>query len=508
MFEKEIEFITDFNLNKIKNFGAYLTLQNLSSAQLHPAILQYISANLEHRIYLDQQRLLQKSAFDYSGDKISNLLSMIADEIKINKMFPYDEIENLIKEAVMFNINLILRTHWTLLKFIYNNTNIRSASEIKLFLNYIYYYDYYKKILLSLIEKKNLNNIDIQQFTDWLNKIQNELISSQVQNFIDNGLYTISEFLNIGEVYKDKLNIGTVQIFLKENNLENYILKIRRNLNFDPKQKFSIEEFRKALYSEIQIENVEEQIDLSEESGNPPLQGQTIIDDSLKWKSTSSRNDEENITSENKQEIESTIEDESNIITENNVELEEENNLIEENIVDNINENDKSENKNLEDFSEENILQEENEQDFESILNEELQKSFEQFDTKEKEKFLNEENSESEKEIKEQNLSSKNLIKENKKEMEAKEKNDSAKVEELFNLFTSRETMRIISSVFNQDSIDFVNTMESISNCENFEQANEILKSVFNSYKVTIFNNKEANLLQLKVQDYFSGEVN
>lgn len=494
MFEKEIEFITDFNLNKIKNFGAYLTLQNLSSAQLHPAILQYISANLEHRIYLDQQRLLQKSAFDYSGDKISNLLSMIADEIKINKMFPYDEIENLIKEAVMFNINLILRTHWTLLKFIYNNTNIHSASEIKLFLNYIYYYDYYKKILLSLIEKKNLNNIDIQQFTDWLNKIQNELISSQVQNFIDNGLYTISEFLNIGEVYKDKLNIGTVQIFLKENNLENYILKIRRNLNFDPKQKFSIEEFRKALYSEIQIENVEEQIDLSEES-------QTIIDNSLKY-------EEENISTESKEEIETTIEDESNIITENNVELEEENNLIEENIVDDINENDKSENKNLEDFSEENILQEENEQDFESILNEELQKSFEQFDTKEKEKFLNEENSESEKEIKEQNLSSGNLIEENKKEMEAKEKNDSAKVEELFNLFTSRETMRIISSVFNQDSIDFVNTMESISNCENFEQANEILKSVFNSYKVTIFNNKEANLLQLKVQDYFSGEVN
>lgn len=495
MFEKEIEFITDFNLNKIKNFGANLTLQHLSSAQLHPAILQYISANLEHRIYLDQQRLLQKSAFDYSGEKISNLLSMIVDEIKINKIFPYDEIENLIKEAVMFNINFILRTHWTLLKFIYNNTTFRSTSEIKLFLNYIYYFDYYKKILLTLIEKKNLNNIDIQQFTDWLNKIQNELISSQVQNFIDNGLYTISEFLNIGEVYKDKLNINTVQIFLKENNLDDYILKIRRNLSIDAKQKFNIDEIRNALYSEIQIESKEEQIDLSEES-------QTIFNDSIK-------NEDEDISLESEQEINTTIESESSISTENEIEAEEENNLVEENIVDEMDENDESVNKNLKDFSEENIMQKEgNEQDFESILNEELQKSFKQFDEEEKENILSEENSVSKEKIEEQNLSSENIIEGDEKESSSKEKNDSAKVEELFNLFTSRETMRIISSVFNQDSIDFVNTMESISNCENFEQANEILKSVFNSYKVTIFNNKEANLLHQKVQDYFSGETN
>jgi len=525
MFEKEIKFITDFNLNRIKNSGAYLTLDNLSSLNLHPAIIQYITAELDYLIYLDHQRLLQKSTFDYSGEKISNLFTLIAEEIKKTKLIPYEDVKNLVENAVMFNINFILRPNWTLLKFIYDNETSRSADELKLFLNYIYYYDYYKKILLSLIEKKNLININIELFKNWLNKIQTELIISQVNNLIDNGLYTISEFINIGEIYKDKLNIGTVQIFLKENNLEDYIFKLRKNLSIDPKQKFNIEEIRNALYSKTKTENIEEQIRFKDNNN-------IVIDDSL-------GNEKENLSKEIEKNKEDIVENVSGIIIEHSrqfdmgesetqtesttdqIEIEKkieeeqkENNIEDEKTIDEITTNNELEitNELYEDNSEKSSSSKKLvEEDFESILNKELHKS----DISEEEKKEEEKNDiEKEKsELKEETISQEislndSLEGQSDKESTKEEKSDSSKTEELFNLFTSRETMRIISSIFNQDSVDFVNTMESISTCDNFEQANEILKSVFNSYRVTPFNNKEANLLQQKIQEYFSGETN
>jgi len=70
MFEKEIQFISDFTLNKVKKLGSFFTFEKLFSANIHPAIVQYISAELDYLIYEDRKRLLNNSVFDYSGGEI------------------------------------------------------------------------------------------------------------------------------------------------------------------------------------------------------------------------------------------------------------------------------------------------------------------------------------------------------------------------------------------------------------------------------------------------------
>ena len=87
MFEKEIEFIYKYNLNKIKHLGSFITYEQLLATNIHPALLQYLSAEIDFLIYEDRQKLLKDSLFDYSGEKITEYFSSIGEEIKKTKKF-------------------------------------------------------------------------------------------------------------------------------------------------------------------------------------------------------------------------------------------------------------------------------------------------------------------------------------------------------------------------------------------------------------------------------------
>ena len=79
MFEKEIKFISDFSLNKVKKFGSFITFEKLSGTDLHPAIITYISSEFDYMIYRDRKKLLADSIFDYSGRQIIDQFKIIAE---------------------------------------------------------------------------------------------------------------------------------------------------------------------------------------------------------------------------------------------------------------------------------------------------------------------------------------------------------------------------------------------------------------------------------------------
>jgi hypothetical protein len=194
MFEKEIKFIRDFSLNKVKNLGSNITFQRLTTINLHPSILTYISAELEYMIYTDRKRLLKDSLFDYSGKGISDSFKKIADEIKQTKKISFEDIKKLITQAVSFNANYIVRPKWSLTKLIYNNKETVSADELELILNYIYYYDYIKKVLTAYIIKRGVDQFSVNDFDLILNKIDRELFKEDSEEIINNALVTMGDF--------------------------------------------------------------------------------------------------------------------------------------------------------------------------------------------------------------------------------------------------------------------------------------------------------------------------
>lgn len=570
MFEKEIQFITDFNLNKIKKLGSFFSLDDLTKAKVHPAIVQYISAEIDYLIFLDRQNLLQKSVFDYSGSEIVEHFLAISQEIKKNKLLPYEEVKKIIQQAVTFQLTYLLRPVWTLKKFIFDSSEIRSQEEVKLFLNYLYFFDYYKKIFLTILEKKKLLTISIYEFESLLEKIQRQLLEQQMKNVIENALMDAAEFINTGEVTKTKLAIETLEIFLKDKGLHNHIFKIRKLLSVDPKQKFELSEIYSALFSPISIEDEgtstfgeppvenpkdESQLNIFESVVESLHQDENLADELLRNTSEPVAEEEE---TEDSFDRETKLSDTPELPIENyaeqnlsdhEVDTEEEisgtageESLIENNIGDEYNPESKI---NLYDevefpagneiMREEELTQDElgngNEefieedtflsdaQSGENDLEEtdELEPVVENFSTGPVETELESGEISFEKYFKEELEKAETKLEEDpflEAEIEQQSQplfEETTKVEEesseeneldIFSYFTTKETMKIISAIFNQDSLDYVNTLERIAECKQEDEADQILKDVFLSYRVNSVG-KEATLLKEKVEQFF-----
>lgn len=565
MFEREIQFITDFNLNKIRRLGSFFTLENLSQANVHPAIVHYVSAELDYLLFLDRQRILKSSVFDYSGPIIADSFHKIGAEIKKHKLLPFEDIKRLVHQAVTFNVNFLLRPRWTLVKFVFDVDETRNIDELRLFLQYAYFYEYYKKIIFAVIDKRKILTVSFVEFNELLDDIQRELLNSQLQSVMDNGLYSIAEFLNIGETNKTKLAVGTVEVFLRDKELHDHIYKVRRLLTSDQKQKFEIEDFRTALLSDVPAQArrrvsdtifmegpgqslIKEQIPQNQEKlpfpddptelkelqdkmkpisivedkrkvslfgdKTEPRPKDTIADtvaDILKTDFDSSRPPlsmeikEEKITDDDLLDFDAQPQDaEFKIDFDKPYDFDEEISNGSKSIVEVKAEV-------------ENIGVESNPFDAESIIDSEDAAEIEESsfrlnsdiisDISDAEKIAEEEN------IQTENLSSETapiekveIIKEAAepviKGRFTTEKEISS--DEIFDYFSAKETEKIVQNIFNGDSIDFANTLERIGECLSFDSARELLNSVFLTYKVNPISAREAILLNEKILQYFN----
>ncbi len=253
MFEKEIKFISDFSLNKLKSFGSFVTFEKLSTTDLHPAIISYISAELDYMIFRDRKKLLEDSIFDYSGREIADHFNVIAGELKLTKKISFSDIEKLIMQAVSFNINYVVRPKWSLAKLIYNDQDFVSVDELERMLNYLYYFDYVKNVLTAFISKRKVIQLTLTEFDLILNKIDRELFKSNSEELINNALHSIADFFNIGSIEKNRISLQAVEIFLKEKNLVDHLLKLNQTISNGSRKKYEIEDIKKVLYSTAQL---------------------------------------------------------------------------------------------------------------------------------------------------------------------------------------------------------------------------------------------------------------
>jgi len=249
MFEKEIKFIGDFCFNQVRSLGSNFTLDKIANAGVHPAIVQYISAELDFMIYSDRRKLLQQSYFDYAGKEILEHFQKISGEIRKHKKISLDDSKKLIFQAVSFNINYLVRPRWSLMKLIFNDQPVIPVEEMRMLLNYLYYYEYFKKVLNGYISKRNLVQISSTEFDILLNKIDNELLNSDQHQVISNSFTSMGDFFNIGGVDKNRIPITAVEIFCKEKNLVDLIVRLKKAIPNEVKRRYDKVEIERILFS-------------------------------------------------------------------------------------------------------------------------------------------------------------------------------------------------------------------------------------------------------------------
>ena len=545
MFEREIKFIYDFNLNKVSKLGPYFTFEQLSTLDLHPAILNYISAEIDYIIFEDRQKLMRDSIFDYSGEKIAYYFSLINDEIKKTKRLSFEYISKLILHASSFTINYLVRPKWTLKKFIYDEGEHRTSGEIKQILNYVYYYNYLKKILISYINSKKILSLNLQEFEELLDKIDKIGVETNLSNILSTALNSMADFFNIGELQKNKIPLQAIELFLEEKNLEQHLRRIRIAFGDDLTIKCSIndiqKEFNAVLTEEEQFEEteqpqlktIEEQVEPTDEIKIKEPEEDIYEEDSFEEDITELENTETNFEEELNEENED-IQKSEELESENLSEAEKNEDEIQitykpqkfrirvdkDNEIEPIDESEEEIENQEEDeqqqdesvsreeevtistkfFDDKNLIKDEHEE----LLNEEEELDKEKnkiveadnHDTLESIFKISDETIYSEEESQEPELNEtieKNLSEENKK------KTKSININELLE---DKEITKIIETIFDYDIEDFSNILELISNCNSIEEANQIIDKALLNRNLSS-NSKEAEQFKSIISEYF-----
>jgi hypothetical protein len=287
MFENEIKFISDFTLNKVKDLGSFITVEKFLSIDIHPAIKKYVEGEIDYLISEDRKKLIENSLFDYSGTEISNYFTLIGNEIKKTKKISFEDIKNIVLQAVSFNANYVVRPKWSLSKLIFGNNKSVSVNELRLMLSYTYYYEYLNNVFLAYLSKKKILNITVTEFELIVNKIDRELFMLHQSKLVDNALYAIADYFSIGGLNKSTVTVESVENFLKEKNLTELLFKLKRAYANSTKKKVDIDDIRKVLYSTLSVDSpfVEEtnnnEIPVSEKYFENPLKEDFITAEHL-----------------------------------------------------------------------------------------------------------------------------------------------------------------------------------------------------------------------------------
>ncbi len=254
MFERDIKFISDFCINQIRELGTSFTYEKLATLELHPAILKYVSAELDFMIYADRRKLLQNSYFDYSGKEISLYFKKMAEEVKKTKRISIEDIKKLILQAVSFNANYVVRPKWSLTKLVYNDQKSIPVEELEMMLNYIYYYDYINNVLSSYLAKRKAVQMNLTEFDLILNKIERELLKANTEQLVNNSLNSIADFFNIGGVSKSRVSPAAVEMLLREKNLTDHLLRLRSAIPETAKKTYEINDIKSVIYSTVPVQ--------------------------------------------------------------------------------------------------------------------------------------------------------------------------------------------------------------------------------------------------------------
>lgn len=550
MFNKEIKFISDLSLNNIKNLGTFFTIDKLLKANLHPAITTYISSEIDYLIFQDRQKLLKDSVFDYSGKEISKYFTLISDEIKSSKRIAFEDVKRLIIQAVSFNANYIVRPRWSLTKLIFEDGSTKSFEEINLILNYVYYSSFLKKIILEYLTRRKLANLSVAEFELIISKIDRELFNTQPEKLVENALYTMADFFNIGALSKTKVNVGYVELFLKEKNHIEYLLRLNHTTAKDTRTNLEIVELKKILFSDIPLsyetEIRQQSIDPDvKESDNNELanveQAQEAIEDVFETEHSNDTDSEKIILDEIKI-IEETNEEiiQPTELPNNTEELISDSDELDDLLKD-IPARDSVEDKTLLAPEKEKALLdffdnelETTDQNLPAIENPKAAEELFQFDdgmtlgkdfiNSNSEEILNLEeikSDETENKITTNKTAAEDIlptdeIKPASTEETTKTNNNESKIyvqeivepppppkKDLASFLSDKESKRIVSDIFNEDRDDFITTIEKIQECRSYNEATEILKTVFLSSRINPFS-REAVVLTNAVSNYFN----
>lgn len=356
--------------------------------------------------------------------------------------------------------------------------------------------------------------ISVTEFELILNKIDRELFQYDKQKLIDNALISIADFFSIGALSRTAVTIEAAENYFKEKNLIDELIRLKRAFHEDVRKPIPIDDVKKVIYSSTpiieQAESEEEKIVESSEEIVEEKQIEEITTEkqievadqinnlNIEADKTEEISEPETPSIETSSEVEEILEDiEKELEAENeSAEVEPLSEKEEQELLSFYDEELKKEEETPAEVNEIDSSLQELEQEMQDVLKDEIEIS-DEIEIEEVIEFEKEDSDKIPVDVQTSQLD------ESTESVSKQEEKTPVRQKDIFSFLSKKEIDKIIDSVFNSDSEDFATTIEKISECSNYEEAAEILKTVFTSYKVGELT-KEAVLLTNAVARYFS----
>ncbi len=177
IFESEIELIMNAVRSRTIGEAESIRLKDILRANLHPAVKAYFRARVQQMLQLERQTEVRSKKFPYSLPEVVRLQEQIDLLLVHNYVFGQHDFALMLDHAVHFQFNFLCRPQWTLLNFIFENQRRRPTSDIRRKLRYCVDYSYYAEIIKRFIEERGLAEMTYEEFTELLEKIDQEIVS-------------------------------------------------------------------------------------------------------------------------------------------------------------------------------------------------------------------------------------------------------------------------------------------------------------------------------------------
>lgn len=177
IFESEIEQIMNGVRARTIGEAESIRLKDILVADLHPAVKAYFKARVQQMLQQERQTEVRAKRFPYSLPEVVRLQDQIDLLLVHYYVFGQHDFALMLDHAVHFQFNFLCRPQWTLLNFIFENQRRRPTSDIRRKLRYCVDYSYYAEIIKRFIEDRGLAEMTYEEFTELLEKIDNEIVS-------------------------------------------------------------------------------------------------------------------------------------------------------------------------------------------------------------------------------------------------------------------------------------------------------------------------------------------
>ncbi len=177
IFESEIELIMTAVRARTIGEAESIRLKDILGANLHPAVKAYFRARVQQMLQQERQTEVRSKKFPYSLPEVVRLQEQIDLLLVHNYVFGQHDFALMLDHAIHFQFNFLCRPQWTLLNFIFENQRRRPTSDIRRKFRYCVDYSYYADIIKRYIDDRGLAELTYEEFTELLQKIDNEIVS-------------------------------------------------------------------------------------------------------------------------------------------------------------------------------------------------------------------------------------------------------------------------------------------------------------------------------------------